>query len=234
MNINKLIDRVRQIPREIPGRMRVSVTPKEIDDEMTSRLGTVGGIELNADRCAELNAALQNYVLTFHVGVVQGRDKNLDQKLKDILEYTDGLVECLKAIDFTTVELNGPDDIEGKVSLYVGAIVRDERIKPYRLIQQLSALRDGIEAAVSHNGGRPESNPYLAGFLEQLSEIYLASGGTSTGVSRKGQKRTSKFIDFAFELMELLPAEMRYASGSALASFWERKLKQKRARAKKR
>src|ERR1700681_4292207 len=122
MNINRIISRIREQPREVPGRMKAGFAVRELDGDVVKGLeSAAGNIKLDAERCSKLETIIRKYVEQFQVGVVQRRDQKVDEKLAVILGHVDGLVESLKEIDFGIVDLKGPNDTQGKLSLHVGA-----------------------------------------------------------------------------------------------------------------
>jgi hypothetical protein len=78
----------------------------------------------------------------------------------------------------------------------------------------------------SPQGGRPPLAVYLRPFISDLLKVYVEAGGSSMRVSRGDSPlRKCRFIDFAFEVLLMVPDAHRppgAATLEALMAWWER------------
>lgn len=78
-----------------------------------------------------------------------------------------------------------------------------------------------VYSMASRMCGTSRSLIWFVPFIEKILPIYRAAGGTSYLVGRSDAGRRSKFVEFVWVLMQMLPSEMRYKSLTSFLVWWE-------------
>ena len=203
------------------GALRVEPLRVAIDEKTLETLNRVGDVTVTRELCVELERILGGYALFCQAAQVWEPDGRVTDELKRIRTAFDELIGALAGIDFKDVQLMGKADVKGKLSVKVQGIFWGAGVPPADFVGMLISLRDGTERLCKpRKPGRPPAYQNLLPFMTIIIPVYRAAGGSSVLVWG-GEGRRSKFVDFVWVLLELLPPEMRYELLKALRAWWE-------------
>jgi hypothetical protein len=200
-----------------------------LNDEDVRKIEKAGDVSLDDNRRLALCEALDSFAYWQREAFVQRGKKAIKRHLEKFIQNVHELHDSLKDIPLESPDaLQNPDEIsdgERLASIYKTAFYYAD-IKPKDFIFQLFILKSRsafLREQMSKNG-RPLDDT-LSGLLGELADVYLGAGGASVKVSRFNKKRTSRFIDFAWEAISHLPKLVKQPiTKDALAARWEKEL----------
>jgi hypothetical protein len=196
-----------------------------IDVQSADRIAAAGQIQLDATVIDRLHSLLTRYAQWHQVDLAQRSSAKSNRQLDVLIKSLGSLIKMLDAINFRPLPMSKEFKFEDTTSLNVQTAFREAFVNHRRFKRELAALYTAsieIRKFNSTKGRHP--NRYLPVLMNDLASIYTSAGGHSTRVSRgMSTTRQSKFIDFAWATMQLLPEKMRHSSSDALAIWWEAK-----------
>jgi hypothetical protein len=187
-----------------------------IDDALVGEMERAGGVELKLRHRAKLGELLETLGVSRWFDTV-ARTPQLKKDLRARVKYLAGLRQCL---DFR-VEFSDPRaDCNELIAFYDG-LMEIAGFESESLFLGLGTLQN-CSALLVPSGHR--SIRSFAPFLSDLETLYRDAGGGSTGVSNNNARdeRESRFIEFIWPAVRLLPDDWRPSSSQALASVWQR------------
>jgi hypothetical protein len=195
-----------------------------IDEQAAAEIAKAGDIALDAAHVAHLQNLLGTYATYFQVDIAQRSSKEINDQLDSFLGLLDKLKAILDLIDVNPIRMTQNFDIDDKFSVAGQIIFGETSVLPQTFKRDVAAVRDACQDLRFHNSrsGKPP-NFYLPALMNSLASLYRDAGGASTRIQRgTSDHRKSRFVDFAWAAMLLLPGKMQHSSKDALAIWWEK------------
>jgi hypothetical protein len=225
--LNALMKKIKSLDQNAAGALRTKPVELKITEVVRNSFNQCGNACLTDHGCAQLESFVWEFSRQFQGQHALKLDPGTKKRLKQISGQCQALLDGLKRINFGLTDWDPALSEDAKTSYFVGGVFRTEQLLHGRFLEHLARLRDGIDSAVSEHSprGRPSLTNYLMPFMLKLEEFYTAAGGGSTKVSRgTSDKRKSRFVDFAYEVLQMIPRDHRppgVAQVDALMSWWE-------------
>jgi hypothetical protein len=196
-----------------------------LDDEHLRKIEKAGNVSLDSAQRLELRAILALFAFAQRGAFLDRGTKATKKHLDKFIQSVRQLHDSLQDSPTESADPSLITDGERLGWIYESAFYcADISLKDFisqlsRLESHTADLREGMS-----QGGRPRDGN-VNSLLAQLAEIYKKAGGASIKVSRFNKKRTSKFIDFAWEAISHLPKLVKQPiTKDALAARWEKGL----------
>jgi hypothetical protein len=199
-----------------------------LGEEEIYHLNKVGGVTLSPEHCDALTYWLGVFSVYFQLSHTQKLSPAAKRKFEQFRKRCDDLLKELEKVDPAIVHWLPESSDTSKASLYIAAILRTEAVDHANLVQSLQSLSDAIKDTLAERSkpGRPKVGYFMRKFMTEVSVLYKLAGGSSILVSRgDSQKRKSRFVEFAWALLQLIPKDKRPAAPSsldAMTAWWEK------------
>jgi hypothetical protein len=219
--VKKVKARLKTLER---GGLKVQGVTISIDKPAAAKIAEAGNIALDAKQIARLQKLLRDYARYFQVDIAQRSSRKTNARLDALVNQLKALIDTFDFVKFGTVQMTENFDFSDTISWLVQGIFLKASVGAPRFKRQLAALCAACKEMRNQNSA-PGHRPifYLPALMNSLASIFIAAGGRSTKIQRgMSPNRQSKFIDFAWAAMQLLPETMRHLSKPALASWWEK------------
>jgi hypothetical protein len=208
--------------------LRANPTEARITGAVRDMLNECGKISLSELDCSKIELIVREYSENFQLLQALQIDIATKKRLKNLSKHINRLLIDLGRIDFEDIVWKPYLTVDAKTSYFVSGVFRGAHVAHGPWIKQLTRLQTLIEDMISEfsrsRGGRSHLLGYFLPFLGDLLPIYVNAGSTSIRVSG-GSGRKCPFIDFAFEVLQMIPRNHRPPGGrtkDALMAWWER------------
>jgi hypothetical protein len=195
-----------------------------LNNEDVRKIEKAGDVSLDENQQLELVQHLEWFVeFQRQSFVARSAGKKGKRHLEGFIKRVSKLHDSLKDLLLIIHNPNKITDRESLALIYKTAFqYSDIELKDF--LSQLSRLKSRsayLREQMAKDGRPSEEN--VSNLLSDLADVYQCAGGASIEVSRFNRRRTSKFIDFAWEAISHLPKLVKQPlTKDALAARWEK------------